>query len=196
MYLCLFGLIACGVVMFFAVTFPAVWDTVRKWFSLPSIEKVLVAIFTIGLVYIGSTKSSFRYDGGIRGGHSYTTNNLVHVEWVRDTSQMFVPESAAVYIDYRPKDVPDTEEWGLLGQATVGDWMWEDTLANAELYDFSIWAYYIPPEPVHTNGVWAYKTLKDRNGKYAIPLRARIQVNGKAIATPAEKRKDEERDEQ
>ena len=80
----------------------------------------------------------------------------------------------------------------MLAQTTVGAWGWSGTVENATNYDYNVWAYYIPPEPVHTNGVWTYKTHFDRNGEYALPLRARVEVNGKAIATPKEKRKDEE----
>jgi len=47
---------------------------------------------------------------------------------------------------------------------------------------------------VHTNGVWVYKTLRDRAERNPIPLRARIEIDGKAIATPKEKRRDEGND--
>lgn len=154
----------------------------------------LLAAFVLGMVHYGSTKSRFAYDGGIKAGAnpSWTSNDTIHVEWQRDTSGgVYVPESAAVYIDYRP-NAATNEQYGLLAQTTVGAWSWDGTLADATNYDFQVWAYYVPPEPVHTNGVWAYKTLKDRAGRFPIPIRARIEVNGRAIATPAEKRKDGE----
>lgn len=168
------------------------WDAIRRWIKLSHIEALLVAVFVIGFIQYGATKSSFHYDGGIKGtANTYTTNDTIHIEWERDTSQgVLVPESAAVYIDYRPNTATN-EEWGLLAQTTVGAWSWEGTLANATNYDFNVWAYYIPPEPVHTNGVWVYRTMKDRGDKYPIPMRSRVEVNGKVIATPAEKRKDD-----
>lgn len=172
--------------------FVRAWDEVRKIANLSVIEQIFVVFGVVVFVMHGSTKSSFRYDGGIRGTNSYTTNNTIHVAWQRDpASGVYVPESAAVYIDYRPHTATN-EEWGLLAQTTVGAWSWEGTLADATNYDYNVWAYYIPPEPVHTNGVWVYKTMKDRPGKYIIPLRARVEVNGQAIATPKAKRKDEE----
>lgn len=189
--------VALGVSLFtlFASTvFTRLWDEVRKWMSLGAIEKILVGVVVLGFAYYGSTKSTIRYEGGIKAGAtaSVVTNNTVSIYWQRDTSGgVYVPESAAVYIDYRLSTATN-EEWGLLAQTTVGAWGWSGIVENATNYDYSVWAYYIPPEPVHTNGVWVYKTLKDRRNAHAIPLRARIEVNGKAIATPKEVRKDEE----
>lgn len=154
---------------------------------------VLLWTFVVGMIHYGSTKPSFSFSGGIKSGPtpSWASNDVVSVSWQRDTGGgIYVPESAAVYIDYRPDDAED-EEWGLLAQSTVGAWSWTGTLANATNYDYSVWAYYVPPDPVHTNGVWVYKTTKDRAGANAIPLRARIEADGKAISTPKEKRNDE-----
>lgn len=198
MQLCLYGLIGCGVVLFI-VGLARMWDQIRPHVPKSRIQQFILAVICLNFYYYGSTKQGWHisWDGGIRDlGHSLVTNDTIHIEWQRDTSHgIYIPETAAVYIDYRPNTATN-EEYGLLAQATVGDWEWNGTLADATNYDYNVWAYYIPPEPVHTNGVWVYKTLKDRNDRYAIPLRARIQVNGRAIATPAEKRKDEERDEQ
>ena len=162
-------------------------------------RQVFAAAFLLVSFYLGATKPSaprVTYDGGIKAGATVNvvTNDTVSIYWQRDTSGgIYIPESAAVYIDYRPNTATN-EEWGLLAQTTVGAWGWSGTVQNATNYDYSVWAYYIPPEPVHTNGVWTYKTHFDRNSDYAIPLRARIEVNGKAIATPKEVRKDEEND--
>ena len=171
------------------------WSDAMKGKSLAT--KVFAALFLSVNFYLGATKPSaprVSYDGGIKAGvtANVVTNDTVAIYWQRDTmGGVYVPESAAVYIDYRP-NTETNAEWGLLAQTTVGAWSWTGTVANATNYDYNVWAYCIPPEPVHTNGVWTYKTHFDRNDRYAIPLRARIEVNGKAIATPKEKRKDEE----
>lgn len=178
----LVGLLSCLVILAAIVIAPA----------LKAFRRIGWAVFAFGMILYGGGKPSFRYDGGIKQGASpsWVTNETIHITWQRDTSRgIYVPESAAVYIDYRP-NAETNAEWGLLAQSTVGAWEWNGTLVDATNYDFNVWAYYIPPEPVHTNGVWIYKTLKDRAGKFPIPLRARIEINGKAIATPAEKRKD------
>lgn len=192
---CLAGLGMIAALLFLAKVAAPAWDAVRRWWSLPCIQRVIVGVCVVGLSYYGATKQGWHvaYDGGIKAGATanVVTNDTVSIHWQRDTSGgVYVPESAAVYIDYRPNTATNAE-WGLLAQTTVGAWGWSGTVENATNYDYNVWAYYIPPEPVHTNGVWTYKTHFDRNGEYALPLRARVEVNGVAIATPAEKRKDE-----
>ena len=191
---CLAALGVIAAALFAAKVAAPVWAAMRRFASLPSIERCIVAVVVCGFVYYGATKSIIHYDGGIKPGATanVVTNNTVSIYWQRDTSGgVYVPETAAVYIDYRP-NTETNAEWGLLAQTTVGAWGWSGTVENATNYDYNVWAYYIPPEPVHTNGVWTYKTLKDRREAYVLPLRARIEVNGKAIATPKEVRKDEE----
>ena len=167
-----------------------------KYERLRAAEKLLVSVFVIGVCYYGATKSAVRYDGGIKAGANanLVTNDTVNIHWQRDLSGgIYVPESAAVYIDYRLST--DTNGvWTYLAETTVGAWSWSGTVSNATNYDYNVWAYYIPPEPVHTNGVWVYRTMRDRAGANPIPLRSRIEINGKAIATPKEVRRDEEND--
>lgn len=173
------------------------WSQVRKYFKMTHIQQVLLGAFVIGLVHYGATKSIFTYDGGIKQNQSlpsYSTNDTVSIHWQRDVSAGYiVPTNAQVYIDYR-LSVDTNGVWQSLAETTVGTWGWSGIVVNATNYDYNVWAYYIPPEPVHTNGVWIYKTLKDRNDKYPLPLRARIQINGKAISTPKEKRREEGND--
>ena len=171
------------------------WRDAMKGKSLAT--KVFAVLFLSVNFYLGATKPSaprVSYDGGIKAGTTanVVTNNTVAIYWQRDTSGgTYVPESAAVYIDYRL--ATDTNGvWTLLAETTVGAWGWSGTVQDATNYNYNVWAYYIPPEPVHTNGVWTYRTMRDRAEKYAIPLRSRVEVNGKAIATPKEVRRDEE----
>ena len=186
------GLVAIAVSLCAYFIARLVWDPITRKISKLTVSKLVAAVCVLGWIQYGSTKSSFRYDGGIKQGvaESYTTNDTVFISWQRDTSQgVYVPDSAAVYIDYRP-NTETNAEWGLLAESTVAAGSWTGNLADATNYDFNVWAYYIPPEPVHTNGVWIYKTLKDRGNKCALPLRARVEVNGLAISTPLAKRRD------
>lgn len=198
--ICFLGAGVCFAILFLAVILTPVWDKLREWFSQPIIEKTLAAVFVVGFILYGGSKGGYSghitYDGGIKASSTpnLVTNDTITISWQRDiASGIYVPDSAAVYIDYRAVGATNTE-WGLLAQSVVGAWTWTGTLENATNFDYNVWAYYIPPEPVHTNGVWVYKTLKDRENRYPIPLRARVEVNGKAIATPKEKRKDEEQE--
>ena len=189
---CLCALGAMAALLFLAKVAAPAWDAVRRWLSLPCIQRVIVGVCVVGLSYYGATKQGWHvgYDGGIKAGATanVVTNDTVSIHWQRDTSGgVYVPETATVYIDAIEHGGSNVVN---IAQTTVGAWGWSGTVENATNYDYNVWAYYIPPEPVHTNGVWTYKTHFDRNGEYALPLRARVEVNGVAIATPAEKRKD------
>lgn len=200
MYSCLACLGVLLSILFLVKVCAPAWDKVREFMSLPCLQMILLLTFICGFVYYGATKqkgSTFSFDGGIKQNPiqpSYSTNSTVSISWARDMSGgVYVPTDATVYIDYKVNS--DTNAtWVLLAETTVGAWSWSGTVANATNYDYNAWAYYIPPEPVHTNGVWLYKTQKDRNDRYPIPLRTRIEINGKAISTPKEKRKDEGND--
>lgn len=165
---------------------PTVTEFVRKCRALPGL-----AILAIVCILFGGTKPTmptFTFDGGIKGNDSrkcYATNDTVFVAWVLDPRAVVIPpETAPVYIDYRPMSATN-EEWGCLGQSTVGAWEWTGELENATNYNFNIYAYYIPPEPVHTNGVWEYRTIKDpERRKYIIPLRATIHGDDRIIYPP------------
>lgn len=195
MWLCLGAAVAGAHVLFVWKVLPCLWDVVvRMAGGNPRNLRVLVVLlFVCPLCWYGMTKSSFRYDGGIVQGDtpSWASNDTVFVSWKKDPhNPLPLPLESAVYIDYRP--VGNTNDWGLLAQSTVGAWQWTGTLANATGYEYSVWAYYIPPAP-HTNGVWEYKTTYSRDGERIVPFHARIEVGGKAIAMPDQKRKDEER---
>lgn len=199
LWACLAGIGMIAALFALAKIVAPAWNAVRRWWSIPCIQRVIVGVFVIGLSYYGATKHRLYvcYDGGIKGSATanVVTNDTVSIYWQRDMSGgVYVPESATVYIDYKPSTETNDGEWSLLAQTTVGAWGWSGTVENATNYDYSVWAYYIPPDPVHTNGVWTYKTHFDRNGAYALPLRARVEINGKAIATPKEVRRDEEQD--
>jgi len=193
------GLIALGVAFFLEKFCAPLWDQVLKFTKLPRIQQFVLFVFTVGLIQYGVTKHDIpiiNFYGGIKQNPiqpSIVTNNLVSIHWTRDTAQGLVPETATVYIDVRLRSNTNGV-WETLAETTVGAWSWSGTFQDATNYNYNVWAYYIPPEPVHTNGVWIYNTLKDRNERFPIPLRARIEVNGKAISTPKEKRKDMEND--
>lgn len=194
MIVCLTALAVTAAALTALHVFAPLWDRLRQFASLPRIQQVVLGAIVIGFIHYGATKSTISFDGGIKQNPiqpSTVTNNLVSIHWTRDTTGgIYVPTAAPVYIDYRL--CSDTNgQWQTLAETTVGAWSYSSMVPNATNYNYNVWAYYIPPEPVHTNGVWIYKTLEDRNEKFAIPLRARIEVNGKAIATPKEKRRDE-----
>lgn len=194
--ICLFGF-AVTLFMLITLLFSGFREAVEeRWRSFKAMRRFDKAfwIFTFCFMTLtGATKGwTIRFDGGIKDGvpASYVTNDTISITWQVDPrAGIPLPDEAAVYIDYRPNTATN-EDWGLLAQSTVGAGHWNGTLADATNYNYNVWAYYIPPEPVKTNGIWTFKTLRDRNDRHIIPLRAIVECDGRAISTPDAKRRD------
>lgn len=184
MYVCvcaLFAIIASCAIYAFRIQIRQFLDRVR---GLHPFQQFMVSMFLTVCVLYGGTKGTINYDGGIRANSSnpsLVTNDIVRITWERIPGAV-LPLSSPVYIDYREHG--STNEWGLLGQAIVSDYMWEGTLANATNYDYNVWAYYIPPEPVHTNGVWSFSTMRDRKNDGILPMRAVIKADVEILSPP------------
>ena len=176
--LCIVGIVLCGA----AACLAAAWDAVRAVLSSEGVKGCLVLAMVALLVQYAATKPKVTYtDGLVDAGHTLVTNDTVHVEWLRDVkAKWLVPLTAPVFIDYRPHG--STNQWGMLSQSVVSANFWDGVLANATNYDYHVWAYYVPPGPVVTNEYWTYSTVLDPDRKAAVPLRSRVEVNGKAIS--------------
>ena len=66
--LCMLGIMAA--LLFLAKVAAPAWDAVRRWLSLPCIQRILVGVFIVGLTHYGATKQGLdvAYDGGIKVG--------------------------------------------------------------------------------------------------------------------------------
>lgn len=185
-------LVAFAVVFYVALLAVKIGPSFTRAFA-PFIRKhPAFVVFAVVLGLYAGTKPTpvaarFYFDGGIKQGEtrSFVEGNAVTISWQRDTAGgLYVPESATVYIDHRPHGDADAE-WQTLAETTVGAWGWVGTCADAENQDFNVWAYYIPPEPVHTNGVWAYTTITDpETKKRIIPIKAEVRGDGSPIYPP------------
>ena len=83
--------------------------------------------------------------------------------------------------------------WENLAETTAAAQQWVGTLADAEQYDFWIYSTYVPPVPVHTNGVWvgqAYETKQRKGAQCFLIINGKVQERGRTIAPPVQKRKD------
>lgn len=161
----------------------------RKLFGSSKVQGVVATIAIVGAVMYGGSKSTFRWDDGLRDAGSYTTNDLVVVRW----QYVGIPSSSSVFIDYRESGT--TNEWQNLAETVAFALEWTGTLANATNYDFWVYSTYVPPTPVHTNGVWVgqtYETKSRVGAKAFLILNGKIIEHGRTIAPPAAKRKDDE----
>ena len=184
-----------------AKLFPPLNRAFERFRKLPKWEQALTMFFVAVLTIYAAIKPEktwITFENGLKDDGSYVTNDIVHIEWVKSGTPC-VPDMADVYIDYRPIEYRKTDEegdrWELLGQTTVGAYEFNKTIANATNYDYNVW-YHYKPETVHTNGVWEYRTTRARKQTTdtlkAIPLRATTKGDGRAIAAPAAKRKEED----
>ena len=152
----------------------------------------LVALaFVAGVVYYGGSKG-IRWDTGLHDNGSVITNDTVEVRWTYSG----IPSASSVFIDYREEGT--TNEWRNLGEttATAGEWL--GTLANATNYEYWIYSTYVPPVPVHTNGVWvgqAYETKARVGASAFVIINGVVEQHGKAIAPPSAKKKEDGKDE-
>lgn len=147
------------------------------------------ALFVVCAIYYGGSKSVFRFDTGLTNNGSYTTNNLVHAAWTFSG----IPSASAVYIACRESG--STNEWAEIAETVASARVWDGTLANATNYDFWVYSSYIPPEPVHTNGVWqgpVYETKPRKGASGFVIIGGEVREHGRTIAPPAAKRKEEE----
>lgn len=148
-------------------------------------------LLVVGVVWYGGSKS-MTFDAGLRDNGSWVSNNTVHVAW----TYTGIPSASTLYIAYRESGT--TNKWADLGETVVSALVWEGTLANATNYDYLVYTTYVPPSPVHTNGVWVgpvYETKKRQGAQSFIVINGVIREHGKAIAPPNAKRKEEEDEE-
>ena len=190
-YVCVLALIVGVAALFFAKVCAPVWEQVRKFASLGVIEMTLCLAFIVGMVMYGSTKHavSVRWDTGLADNGSLITNNTVTVRWTYSG----IPAASSVFIDYR--EAGSTNEWRNLGETLASALEFTGTLANATNYEYFVYSTYVPPVPVHTNGVWVGQTYetKARKGAQAfLILNGTIQEHGRTIAPPSAKRKEDE----
>ena len=152
---------------------------------------LVAAAFVVGAVFYGGSKS-FSFDVGLRDNGSWASNDTVHVAW----TYTGIPSASSLYVAYRESGT--ASDWADLGETVVSALSWEVTLANATNYDYLVYTTYVPPSPVHTNGVWVgpvYETKKRVGAQSFIVINGVIREHGKAIAPPNAKRK-EEKDEE
>jgi hypothetical protein len=154
-------------------------------------RRILFVFGAVCLSTFAATKhyTQFYFAVGLMDDGSYTTNDFVHIEWVK-SGIPYVPNTSTVFIDYRHRE--STNEWIELADVPVTKYFFDATIKNATNMSFNIW-WHNEEQEVHTNGVWIYKTVRSRlrsqstNTFDIIPARATTVVNGKIVAPPSKK---------
>ena len=160
----------------------------RALFGSSKVQGLLAGAAVCGAIMYGGSKPTVKFDDGLRDNGTEITNDTVRVRWTYSG----IPAASSVFIDYRANG--SDGEWLNLGETLASALEWSGTLANATNYDYWIYSTYIPPVPVHTNGVWvgqAYDTKGRLGARGFIILNGKVQEHGRTIAPPGAKRKDE-----
>ena len=152
----------------------------------------VVALLAVALATYWGGSKGIRWDTGLHDNGSVITNDTVEVRWTYSG----IPSASSVFIDYREEGT--TNEWRNLGETTATAGEWFGTLANATNYEYWIYSTYVPPVPVHTNGVWvgqAYETKARVGASAFVIINGVVEQHGKAIAPPSAKKKEDGEDE-
>lgn len=180
--LCIVGFCLTMAVLLFCKLAP-LWSVLwKKWLHLDGFGKCLTVLAVVFFTLYGGSKTLFKFDDGLYDDHSYATNDTLHVAWTRDP---VIPLDSTLYIDYRTSGATN-EEWITLGVTTVGAFSFDAIVQNATNFDYFIWSEYVPPTPIHTNGVWCGYGEFTRDGKMRyLSLNSKI-VNdkGETVAMP------------
>lgn len=183
---CLFALAVAGAL-------PGVTDAIRRYLGLDNFGKIVcAACIGCAVLYGGSKGVSIRWDAGLSDNGSEITNDTVRVRW----NYSGIPAASSVFIDYR--EAGSTNKWDSLGETVASALEWTGILANATNYEYWVYSTYIPPVPVHTNGVWVgqtYETKARVGAKAFLILNGKVQEHGRTVAPPGAKRKEEQDDE-
>ena len=190
MVLCLVGLAALIITPAFALA----WRKVRSFAYVDKIQFALVAAFVCCFVQYGATKGGgggytprISWDDGIvDAGSTIDENGTVNIRWTFSG----IPAASTVFVDYKPFV---GGEWVNLGNTTASARGFTATLTNARNYQYFVYSSYVPPPPVHTNGVWVGKAYKAKDGKGFIVVQSQIKAEGKVIATPEQVKKEEDK---
>lgn len=187
---CFVALAVCLFALAVLRAIPELTDAIRRFCGMDSLGKVVCGVCIVGSVLYGGSKGvNVRWDDGLRDNGTLITNDTVAVRWTYSGIQ----GASSVFIDYR--EAGTTNEWLNLAETLASAQEWTGTLANATNYDYWVYSTYVPPVPVHTNGVWvgqAYETKARVGAKSFLILNGKIQEHGRTIAPPSAKRKEDE----
>ena len=118
-------------------------------------QSCVLAFFVVGAMLYGGSKvhSFFTFDEYLRDDGSLVTNDTVRVAAVKRLQ--IIPDSTPVLVYARVRSSTNAVDWAeLTPRVTYAELPHTWTLANATNYNYAVYLNYVPPSPVHTNGVW------------------------------------------
>lgn len=179
---CFVALAVCLFALAVLCAIPELTDAIRRFCGMDNLSKVVCGVCIVGAVLYGGSKGvNVRWDDGLRDNGTLITNDTVAVRWTYSG----IPGASSVFIDYR--EAGTTNNWLNLAETLANAQEWTGTLANATNYDYWVYSTYVPPVPVHTNGVWvgqAYETKAKVGAAAFLILNGKVVADGRTIAPP------------
>jgi len=133
------------------------------------------SLILCGFLYAMATKPNVSWDSVLENDGTHYTNNYSVVRFKWKKKDPTLPNAATVNISQKPNGGVD---WTTVGSTTVGAFTYDLPIASTN-YSFYVWTEYVPPTPVHTNGVWLGTVIEKAKGETG--LNKLIIVNGQLI---------------
>lgn len=175
----------------------------RSVFGKSKVQGILVAAAIVGAIMYGGSKGTRNVNfprtdieqGYLSDAGSYVTNDMVHVAF----TTFLVPQDAPIFLDYWPDGSTNEEDMVTAYAAPLADFprpfdlYFENAISN-RWYCYTTWT---PGPVIKTNGVWQTIWMMDRrDGRYLIPIRTRIELDGETIAPLAAVQEEEDNDDE
>ena len=156
--ICLYGLgISLCLLLFDAAgkTLRAAWRRNGRRYGVAASLIGLAVVCTINAQKPGPTPV-ITVDAFLRDAGSYATNNVLHVAVTNAPAYAGIDFSSCPVLVYaRPRGLSDAPEWEeLLPRRTFSELPADYAIEDATNYNYLVYLDYVPPSPVHTNGVF------------------------------------------
>ena len=156
-YICLCGFLACLAALAAMKARHICRDVWRSFAGRRGAFAALAAFAVIATICAQKpgppviTVDSFLADAG-----SYATNDVLHVAVTNAPAYATVDFSSCPVLVYaRPRGLSDAPEWEeLLPRRTFSELPADYAIEDATNYNYLVYLDYVPPSPVHTNGVF------------------------------------------
>lgn len=128
-------------------------------------------------------------DALIRDAGCYATNDVFHVAVSNAPNYAAIDFSACPVLVYaRQHGLTNASDYvELTPRRAFGDLPADYAIANATNYDYTIWLDYVPPSPVHTNGVFEVYGFVIENEAQGEPDQlAAGFINSRTVTLPEE----------
>lgn len=155
--ICLCGLLACLAALAAMKARHICRDVWRSFTGRRGVSAALAAFAVVATICAQKpnppviTVDSFLADAG-----SYATNDVLHVAVTNAPAYAGIDFSSCPVLVYaRPRGLSDAPEWEeLLPRRTFSELPADYAIEDATNYNYLVYLDYVPPSPVHTNGVF------------------------------------------